>query len=81
VRSISGNQPFPTEETCGSCLYFFLIEAVLRGDVVAQGVCRWTEEERGVSLWSDACEAYRPVAMDVAARYAAGAARSTVAVG
>lgn len=45
------------------------------------GVCRWTDEERGVNLFSDACHAYRPVAMEKAALYAAGAAGSRVAAG
>lgn len=80
MKKDSAHQSFPADGTCGTCLYFFLVEAGLRGGRVMVGVCRWTDEERGVTVFSDACEAYRPVAMDKAARYAAGAARSTVAV-
>lgn len=81
MPKVPASQPFAAEGTCGACLYFFLVEAGLRGREVLVGVCRWTDEGRGVTVLSDACEAYRPVAMDKAARYAAGAARSAVAVG
>lgn len=71
----------PAEETCGRCLYFFLVDVKLRGRVATMGLCRWTKEERTRNLDSDACEAYRPVALDLAARYLSGAESSAVAVG
>ncbi len=73
------DRPAPAEETCGRCLYFFLREAALRGSTISIGVCRWRGDERGVNVGSEACEAYRPVAKESAARYVAGATVLVVA--